>query len=185
LNVFSHATKLAGPDDDFVSINDDTLHSVANVDVGGGPVVLHVPDTADRCYVLRFVDAWRNTSACVGRRATGTAAGTFLLAAPDWSGTVPEDMRLIRAPTRVFSIVGRFAALRRYRRRLPTPPPVDGFWSLTMYDACASSTTGPTRRRTGCRPRRAIPGRCRACTSRTPRCWRGAGRSRRSSAWVS
>ena len=32
-NSFSHASRLAGPDDRFVSINNDTLYSIAQVDV--------------------------------------------------------------------------------------------------------------------------------------------------------
>src|ERR1700754_5054482 len=55
LNVFSHATKLAGPKDTFVSINNDTIYSIANVDVSGGPVRLDVPDVDGRYYVLQFV----------------------------------------------------------------------------------------------------------------------------------
>ena len=36
LNRFGHAASLAGPEDKFVSINNDTVYSIANVDVGGG-----------------------------------------------------------------------------------------------------------------------------------------------------
>jgi len=71
-NSFGHASKLAGPDERFVSVNNDTIYSIAQVDVSGGPVLLRVPDTADRYYVLQFVDAWTNNFAYVGRRATGT-----------------------------------------------------------------------------------------------------------------
>src|SRR5690349_17566919 len=106
LNAFSHATALAGPKDTFVSINNDTVYSIANVDVSGGPVRLEVPDSAGRYYVLQFVDAWTNNFAYVGRRATGTGAGTFLLVGPDWSG---DDPNVIRFPTTVASIVGRWA----------------------------------------------------------------------------
>ena len=60
-NSFSHASRLAGPDDQFVSINNDTIYSIAQVDVSAGPVLLRVPDTAGRYYVLQFVDAWTNT----------------------------------------------------------------------------------------------------------------------------
>ena len=52
----------------------DTIYSIAQIDVSGGPVLLRVPDTAGRYYVLQFVDAWTNNFAYVGRRATGTAA---------------------------------------------------------------------------------------------------------------
>ena len=106
LNAFSHATALAGPKDTFVSINNDTVYSIANVDVSGGPVRLDVPDSAGRYYVLQFVDAWTNNFAYVGRRATGTGAGSFLLVGPDWAG---EEPNAIRFPTALASIVGRWA----------------------------------------------------------------------------
>ena len=109
LNVFSHATALAGPKDTFVSMNNDTIYSIANVDVSGGPVRLDVPDAHGRYYVLQFVDAWTDNFAYVGQRATGTAAGSFLLVAPDWNGTAPADATVIRFPTAVASIVGRWA----------------------------------------------------------------------------
>jgi hypothetical protein len=65
----------------FVSINHDALYSIAQVNVCGGPLP-GVPDAAWRYYVLHLVDAWTNKFASVGRRATSTAAGTFLLPPP-------------------------------------------------------------------------------------------------------
>ena len=108
-NSFSHASKLAGPDDRFVSINNDTIYSIAQVDVSGGPLLLHVPDTAGRYYVLQFVNAWTNNFAYVGRRATGTAAGSFILAPPAWQSDAPSGTRVIEFPTNVGTIVGRWA----------------------------------------------------------------------------
>ena len=92
-NTFSHASRLAGPEDRFVSINNDTIYSIAQVDVSGGPVLLRVPDAAGRYYVLQFVDAWTNNFAYVGRRTTGTAAGSFLLTPPGWEGNDPAGHR--------------------------------------------------------------------------------------------
>src|SRR5215469_14180059 len=108
-NNFSHASRLAGPDDRFVSINNDTIYSIAQVDVSGGPVLLRVPDTAGRYYVLQFVDAWTNNFAYVGRRATGTGAGSFLLVPPGWRAGAPAGARVIEFPTNVGTIVGRWA----------------------------------------------------------------------------
>ncbi len=107
--MFGHATQLAGPDDRFVSINNDTVYSIANVDVSGGPVSFRVPDCDGRYYVMQFVDAWTNNFAYVGHRATGTAAGRFLLVSPDWVGETPEDATVIRFPTSVATILGRWA----------------------------------------------------------------------------
>lgn len=108
-NTFSHARTLAGPDDKFVTINNDTVYSMAQIDLSAGPVLLTVPDTNERYYVLQFVSAWTDNFAYVGKRATGTAAGKFLLVPSGWNGTVPDDARKIEFPTTVASIVGRWA----------------------------------------------------------------------------
>lgn len=108
-NSFGHSRELARPSDEFVSINNDTVYSMAQIDLSVGPVLLHVPDTDGRYYVMQFVDAWTNNFAYVGHRATGTAAGDFLLVPPGWSGDVPPNATVIRFPTRVGSIVGRWA----------------------------------------------------------------------------
>jgi hypothetical protein len=62
-NAFSHAPRLSGPADTFVSINNDTVYSMAQVDLSGGPLLLEVPEVGDRYYVLQFIDAWTNNFA--------------------------------------------------------------------------------------------------------------------------
>ena len=86
-----------------MSPDNDTLCVVAALDLRPGPLVLHVPDTADRYYVLQFADAWTNNLAYIGRRGTGTAER---LVAPDDTTAAPEGMELVRAPTGVVTIVG-------------------------------------------------------------------------------
>ena len=108
-NRFSHASKLAGPEATFVSINNDTVYSIAQVDLSAGPVRLDVPDTAGRYYVLQFVDAWTNNFAYVGHRATGTAAGSFLLVSRGDTGVRDDGIPVIRFPTMVGTIIGRWA----------------------------------------------------------------------------
>lgn len=108
-NAFSHARQLAGPQDEFVSVNNDTVYSVSMLDLSVGPVLLHVPDTGGRYYVLQFVDAWTNNFAYVGTRATGNGEGTFLLTPPGWDGAVPAGATQIACPTRIATIVGRWA----------------------------------------------------------------------------
>ncbi|MET0579643.1 MAG: DUF1254 domain-containing protein, partial [Ilumatobacteraceae bacterium] len=106
-NTFGLARQLLGPDAKFVSPNNDTLYVMAPLDLSGGPVGLHTPDTADRYYVLQFVDVWSNNVAYVGRRATGTAAADWLIAPVGYAGDVPPGTRLIEMPTDVAVIVGR------------------------------------------------------------------------------
>ncbi len=109
-NSFSHARTLASAEDTFVTINNDTVYSMAQLDLSGGPIRLHVPDTDGRYYVLQFVDAWTNNFAYVGTRGTGDAAGDFVLVPPTWAGEDAfGDATTIRLPTNVASIVGRWA----------------------------------------------------------------------------
>jgi hypothetical protein len=108
-NSFGHASGLATPDEKFVSINNDTVYSIANIDVSGGPVRFDVPDAHGRYYVMQFIDAWTNNFAYVGHRATGTDAASFLLVAPSWQGEAPPGATVIRFPTAVATILGRWA----------------------------------------------------------------------------
>jgi hypothetical protein len=125
-NEFGHAVALAGPDTTFVSVNNDTVYSLACIDASSGPVQLDVPDSGGRYYVMQFVDAWTNNFAYVGRRATGTAAASYLLVPPGWSGEAPDGLTVIRLPTAVAAIVGRWAVdgeadlpeVRELQRRL-------------------------------------------------------------------
>ena len=137
-NSFSHARKLAGPQDTFVTINNDTVYSMAQLDLSVGPVALHVPDTGGRYYVLQFVDAWTNNFAYVGHRATGTAEGNFLLVPPGWDGAAPEGHTVIRFPTTVASIVGRWSVAGD--DDLPAVHALQDATTLTPIDAAAEAT---------------------------------------------
>lgn len=136
-NTFSHARALTTPADTFVTINNDTVYSMAQLDLSAGPLALHVPDTEGRYYVLQFVDAWTNNFAYVGHRATGTGEGDFLLVPPSWEGTVPEKVTVIRFPTIVASIVGRWAVAAD--EDLPIVHALQDATTLTPLDAAAVS----------------------------------------------
>jgi hypothetical protein len=66
-NRFASARRLLDPET-FVSPNNDTRYVGGQCDVRQGPLVLHVPDTHDRYYVLQFIDAWTNNLAYIWRR---------------------------------------------------------------------------------------------------------------------
>ena len=72
VNTFGYARELLGPEVEFVSPNNDTLYTMAALDVTKEAQVLHLPDTHDRYYVMQFVDTWSNNFAYLGRHATGT-----------------------------------------------------------------------------------------------------------------
>jgi hypothetical protein len=92
---------------DVVSPNVDTLYCIAWLDVTPGPVVLNVPDTNDRYYVMQLLDAWTNTFSSIGRRTTGTDAGKFAIVGPDWKGILPVDVKEVKSPTNTVWILGR------------------------------------------------------------------------------
>lgn len=139
-NTFGHSRALTGPDDTFVSINNDTVYSMAQLDLGVGPVRLSVPDTGGRYYVLQFVDAWTDNFAYVGSRATGTGAGTFLLVPPGWAGDA-AGATVIVCPTRVVSVVGRWAV--DGEADLPAVRALQDATTLTPLDSTAVPTGIP------------------------------------------
>ncbi len=109
INHFGYYKKLAGPQDKFVTINNDTIYSMLQADLTAEPLVIHVPDTAGRYIVLQFIDAWTNNFAYVGQRATGTAEASYLIVGPNWQGEIPANLTVIHAPTNVFTVLSRIA----------------------------------------------------------------------------
>jgi hypothetical protein len=92
---------------DVVSPNVDTLYSTAWLDVSREPIVLHVPDTKGRYYLMPMLDAWTNVFASPGKRTTGTKAHDFAIVGPAWHGKLPRGVTAIKAPTNMVWIIGR------------------------------------------------------------------------------
>jgi hypothetical protein len=92
---------------DVVRANVDTLYSSAFLDLAKEPMVLSVPDTRGRYYLLPLLDAWSNVFATPGSRTTGTQAGTFAITGPSWRGPVPQGMQQLKSPTHMVWILGR------------------------------------------------------------------------------
>jgi len=90
-----------------VRSNVDTLYSSAWLDLSREPMVLSVPNTGGRYYVMQMMDAWTETFALRGKRTTGTQAGHFVIVGPDWQGPLPSNVEVIKAPTNMVWICGR------------------------------------------------------------------------------
>lgn len=111
-NVFTHSRQLlrAGASR-VVTPNNDTLYTNTWLDLGAGPLVIDVPDTAGRYYVLGLLDFYTNPFAHIGQRLTGTAARSFVITPPGWQGELPATFDApgarIEAPTRWLWVIGR------------------------------------------------------------------------------
>ena len=98
------------PTDTFKNIvrpNVDTLYSFAWLDLTPGPIILSVPDTHDRYYLVEFLDAWTNVFASVGKRTTGTAAQDFIIVGPEGKGAILGGLTIIKAPTDMVLLLAR------------------------------------------------------------------------------
>ncbi|MDD0972499.1 DUF1254 domain-containing protein [Pseudomonas fontis] len=109
LNQIGWATALATPSaKDMPTANNDTLYMSAVVELDE-PYVLHVPDTADRYYVVNLFSMWQELEHYIGRRATGTQAGDYVLVPPGWTGQLPSGLIPLRVSTRKVWLWGRLA----------------------------------------------------------------------------
>lgn len=107
-NNFNHNQGF--PDHTFRNVvrpNNDTLYSVAWLDLSQEPMILSVPETHGRYFVIPFMDAWTNVFATVGKRTHGSKPGEYMVTGPDWQGEIPDGLIQIEAPTNMLWTIGR------------------------------------------------------------------------------
>lgn len=88
--------------------NNDTLYSIAWVDVSKEPLILSHPDMGSRYFTFELADIDSDNFAYVGTRTTGGKAGSFAIVGPQWKGTLPEGVKALpTSRTNAVLIFGR------------------------------------------------------------------------------
>ena len=88
--------------------NNDTLYSLAWLDLRDEPVILSHPDMADRYFTFELTGFTSDNFDYVGQRATGPRAGHFAITGPGWQGDLPPEVQPVRpAPTPWILVLGR------------------------------------------------------------------------------
>ena len=144
VNQFAYIKTLATPDAKMViRPNADTIYTTAWLELSSQPMVLRLPAVADRYYVIPVYDAYTNQFCSFGSRTTGSAAGDYLIAGPDWSGSVPQGITaVVRAPTPTVWMIGR--TLVRGPDDLPDAVAVTTQFQLVPLDEYGTGYTPPS-----------------------------------------
>lgn len=108
MNEFAHVREYPTADMKVVvRPNFDTLYSIAWLDLVKEPIILSVPDTDGRYYLMPLLDMWTDAFAVPGKRTTGTEEGHYAVVPHGWTGKLPKGIQRIDAPTPQVWIIGR------------------------------------------------------------------------------
>jgi hypothetical protein len=98
-----------------VTPNSDTPYSFLWMDLRAEPMVLSVPAVEkSRYYAVQLEDGNTFNFGYIGTRSTGSEAGDYMVAGPDWKGETPAGIKKVFRSTTQFALAG-------YRTQLFNP----------------------------------------------------------------
>ena len=113
--IQNEARVFSWEDTAIVTPNSDTPYSFCWMDLRTEPIVLSVPAVEKgRYYSVQIEDGNTFNFGYIGSRATGNAAGDYLVAGPAWKGDTPPGIRKVFHSTTDFAVAG-------YRTQLFNP----------------------------------------------------------------
>src|SRR5690606_22136203 len=77
----------------------DMLYSNLWFDVSREPLLVRLPDAGGPPYLAPLFDAWSDQFAVRRTRATGGGEQTSAIVGPEWHGTLPGGVDIVRSPT--------------------------------------------------------------------------------------
>ncbi|WP_209121192.1 DUF1254 domain-containing protein [Alkalihalobacillus sp. BA299] len=108
LNQVGHGRSLFDPTSRGIGPNNDTLYSLAWLDLSEEPMVLETPNFGNRYYTFQMALADTSTSMSVGQRTHGSQLPPLFIYGPSYDDAVPSGMLGVPSHTRYLLIAGRF-----------------------------------------------------------------------------
>jgi hypothetical protein len=117
VNCLAFSTKPSGPDDRaVVTPNATTLYGAGFFDLLEEPLIVELPEIADRYFSFQAMDQYGDYYFYAGNQFTGREAQKYILVGPDWSGEIPAEFagkEILHAPSSAGFMIAR-VALKSY-----------------------------------------------------------------------
>jgi hypothetical protein len=103
--IVNEARVFTYKDTAIVTPNSDTPYSLVQMDLRAEPIVLCVPAVdKKRYYSVQLTDLYSFNYGYIGSRATGSDAGCYLIAGPNWKGETPAGIKKVFNSETQFSL---------------------------------------------------------------------------------
>ncbi len=106
INQFAHAKRQPTPLDTQNDPNIDVLTSNGWLDLSNGPLVFHVPAIYKRFFLFELFDGWTNIVTTIDPSVTDAKEKNFMICGPDFKGSAPKNVALVRSRTTMVYIRG-------------------------------------------------------------------------------